>query len=74
MARMNFLQRIMQRLRPKFPTMDFLKNKHEDCLNFENGRCNFYHITLNPKGNACPHFKPKKKEAGTKTSYVEKEN
>jgi len=54
--------------------MDFMKNKHEDCVNFENGRCKFYHITVNPKGSACPHFKAKKKKAGTKTTNIEKEN
>ena len=29
---------------------------------FENGRCKVLHITVNPKGNACPHFKDKKKK------------
>jgi hypothetical protein len=42
--------------------MDFLKNKHEDCANFENGTCRFFHFTnLDPKESACPHFKAKKK-------------
>jgi hypothetical protein len=73
--RMNRLQRIMRRLRRKFPTADFMKHKHEECANFENGRCKFYHITVNPKGNACPHFKAKKKTQEPKTTdNVEKEN
>jgi hypothetical protein len=72
---MNRLQRIMKQLRRKFPTTDFMKHKHEECANFENGRCKFYHITVNPKGNACPHFKDKKKTQEPKTTdNVEKEN
>jgi|GEM_PF-2468341 len=65
---MNLLQRIKKRLQGKFPTTDFMKHKHEECANFENGRCKFYHITVNPKGNACPHFKAKTKKAETKTT------
>jgi len=42
--------------------MDFMKHKHEDCANFDNGTCRFYHFTnLEPKGQACPHFKAKMK-------------
>jgi hypothetical protein len=62
--RMNVMQRIMQKLRAR---ADFMKHKHEECANFENGRCKFYHITVNPKGNACPHFKDKKKKQEPKT-------
>jgi len=41
---------------------DFLKNKHEDCANFDDGTCKFFHFTnLDPKGQACPHFKAKEK-------------
>lgn len=40
----------------------FLKNKHEDCANFDDGTCKFFHFTnLDPKGQACPHFKAKEK-------------
>jgi len=72
--RMNLLRGVMRRLRRRFPVMDFMKNKHEDCVNFENGRCKFYHIAVNPKGSACPHFKAKKKQAGTKTTNTDEEN
>jgi len=42
--------------------MDFMKNKHEDCANFDDGACKFFHFTnVDPKGQACPHFKAKKK-------------
>ena len=42
--------------------MDFYKYKHEDCKNFDNGKCRAAHFTnLNPKKTACPHFKPKQK-------------
>jgi hypothetical protein len=70
---MNLLQRIMSRLRRKFPTTDFMKHIHEECANFENGHCKFYHITVNPKGNACPHFKDKtKKQEPKATDKTEK--
>jgi hypothetical protein len=62
--RMNVMQRIIQKLRAR---ADFMKHKHEECANFENGRCKFYHIKVNPKGNACPHFKAKKKKQEPKT-------
>jgi hypothetical protein len=64
----------MRRLRRSFPTTDFMKHKHEECANFANGRCNFYHITVNPKGSACPHFKAKNKKAETKTTNTDEEN
>ena len=53
-------QRIRQLLK-----MEFSNKKHEDCTNFDNGVCinapNFLNLTnLNPKGQACPHFKSKK--------------
>jgi len=46
--------------------MDFIKNKHEDCANFDNGTCiaapRIFNLTnLHPKAQACPHFKTKKK-------------
>jgi len=72
--RMNLLLGVMRLLRRRFPVMDFMKNKHEDCVNFENGRCKFYHIAVNPKGSACPHFTAKNKKAETKTTNIEKEN
>lgn len=61
--RMNVMQKIMQKLRAR---ADFMKHKHEECANFENGRCKFYHIKVNPKATACPHFKLKKEKAETK--------
>jgi hypothetical protein len=40
--------------------MDFMKHKHVECANFDYGACKFWHFTnLDPKGQACPHFKPK---------------
>jgi hypothetical protein len=52
----------LRRLRSGVPRMDFYKYKHEDCDNFDNGTCKFFHFTnLNPKESACPHFKPKEK-------------
>jgi hypothetical protein len=57
---MNFLRDVMLKLRRRLPKMDFIKNKHEDCANFDNGTCRFFHFTnLDPKGQACPHFKAK---------------
>jgi hypothetical protein len=48
--------------------MDFYKYKHEDCENFDNGKCKAAHFTnLNPKETACPHFKPKQKAGSSKT-------
>jgi hypothetical protein len=42
--------------------MDFYKNKHEDCSNFDNGTCKYFHFTnVDPTETACPHFKSKKK-------------
>jgi hypothetical protein len=56
--------------------MDFMKHKHEDCVNFENGRCKFFHFKyIDPKGTACPHFKAKKeKKAETEPTDVAEEN
>jgi hypothetical protein len=58
--------------------MDFMKNKYEDCANFDNGTCRFFHFTnLDPKGQACPHFKAKKKaedettDVGAKTQEAD---
>ena len=62
MSRISLLRNALRRLRRGVPKMDFLKNKHEDCANFENGTCRFFHFTnLDPKESACPHFKAKKK-------------
>jgi hypothetical protein len=48
--------------------MNFMKNKHEDCANFESGHCKIYHFTnLDPKGSACPHFKARKKKTEEKS-------
>jgi len=65
---MNRLRRIMRQLRRKLPTTDFVEHKHGECANFENGRCKVLHITVNPNGNACPHFKDKKKKQEPKTT------
>jgi hypothetical protein len=48
--------------------MDFYKHKHEDCENFDNGKCKAAHFftNLNPKETACPHFKPKQKADANK--------
>jgi len=55
--------------------MDFIKNKHEDCANFHNGTCRFFHFTnVDPKGSACPHFKAKEKKAEAKTARTAGEN
>jgi hypothetical protein len=62
-------------LRFKVPKMDFLKKKHEECVNFEIGHCKVYHfINLDPKGSACPHFKAKEKKAEAKTTDAAGEN
>lgn len=59
---MSLLRNALRRLRRGVPTMDFLKNKHEDCANFDYGTCRFFHFTnVDPIGQACPHFKAKKK-------------
>ena len=61
-SRMGLFGKLSERLRRGFPKMDFMKNKHEDCANFDNGTCRVFHFTnLDPKGQACPHFKAKKK-------------
>jgi hypothetical protein len=70
MSKMSFLKNAIRRLRRGVPKMDFLKKKHEDCANFDNGTCRFFHFTnVDPKGSACPHFKAKKK-AEIKTTDV----
>ena len=59
---MSLLKNALQRMRRGVPRMDFLKNKHEDCANFDEGTCRVFHFTnVEPKGSACPHFKAKKK-------------
>jgi hypothetical protein len=68
---MNFLRDVILKLR-RFAKMDFMKNKHEDCANFDNGTCKFFHFTnLDPKGQACPHFKAKKKIESETTDVAE---
>jgi hypothetical protein len=58
---MSLLRNTLRRLRGGVPKMDFMKNKHENCANFDNGTCRVFHFTnLDPKGSACPHFKAKK--------------
>jgi len=48
--------------------MDWYKHKHEDCKNFDDGKCKAAHFTnLDPKGTACPHFKLKQKTDADKT-------
>jgi hypothetical protein len=42
--------------------MDFMKNKHKACVNFESGRCKIFHFAIDPKRTACPHFKAKKEK------------
>jgi hypothetical protein len=57
---MGLLGKALKKVRSGLPTMDFIKNKHEDCANFDNGYCKFFRFTnLDPKGQACPHFKAK---------------
>ena len=61
--KMGVLRNTLQRFRRGLPKMDFMKHKHEDCANFDNGHCKVFHFTnLDPKGQACPHFKDKTKE------------
>jgi len=71
---MGLLEKALKRLRRAVPKMDFIKNKHEDCANFDNGHCKFFHFTnLDPKGQACPHFKAKKlEETEKKNNNLEK--
>lgn len=62
---MGLFRNALNRFRCGLPKTDFMKNKHEDCVNFDNGTCKaaprIFKITnLNPKGQACPHFKAKK--------------
>ena len=58
---MGLFGNVLKRFRRGFPNIDFIKNKHEDCANFDNGNCRFFHFTnLDPHGQACPHFKAKK--------------
>jgi len=50
----------MRRLRCVVPKMDFLKKRHGECANFDNGTCKFFHFTnVDSQGSACPHFKSK---------------
>ena len=66
--RIGLLGNALQRLRSIAPRMDFYKYKHEDCQNFDNGKCKLAHFTnLNPKETACPHFKAKQKPENEKT-------
>ena len=68
MQKIGFLRNALQRLRNSAPRMDFYKYKHEDCENFDNGKCKAAHFTnLDPKETACPHFKPKQKSGSSKT-------
>jgi len=61
---MSMLKKALQRIRGGVPKMDFYKNKHEDCANFDEGTCRFFHFTnVDPKGTACPHFKNRQAEA-----------
>lgn len=58
---MGTLGNALKRFRHGFPKMDFIKNKHRGCANFDNGGCKVFHFTnLDPNGQACPHFKAKK--------------
>lgn len=55
--------------------MDFMKNKHEDCANFDNGTCRVFHFTnLDAKGSACPHFKAKDKKAEAEATQTAEAN
>jgi hypothetical protein len=59
---MNLLKNALRWMRRGVPRLDFLKNKHKDCANFDGGTCRVFHFTnVDPKGSACPHFKTKKK-------------
>ena len=71
---MGLFGKALKRVRQGLPKMDFIKNKHGDCANFDNGTCKVFHFTnLDPNGQACPHFKAKKlAETENKTSKVEK--
>ena len=73
-SRMGVLGKALEGFRRKLPKMDFIKNHHEDCANFDNGHCKVFHFTnLDPKGQACPHFKAKKlAETETKNNKSEK--
>lgn len=67
---MSLLRNALRRLWRGVPKMDFLKNRHENCANFDNGTCRFFHFTnVDPVGPACPHFKAKKR-AEVKTADV----
>jgi hypothetical protein len=53
--------------------MDFLKKRHKECANFDNGTCVFFHFTnVDPEGSACPHFKAKKAEAENNEEGINK--
>lgn len=68
MLRISLLRGAMDWLRRRFLKIVFLKSKHEDCANFDNGNCRFFHFTnVDPKGSACPHFKAKKNDVAKAT-------
>ena len=70
---MSFFWKARERFRRRIPKMDFLNKKHEDCDNFDNGSCKFFHFTnLDPKGQACPHFKAKNLEDQKKNNNLDK--
>lgn len=55
------------RLRLKFEGENFGDKKHGECARFDNGVCidapRFLNLTnLKPNGQACPHFKTRKRE------------
>jgi hypothetical protein len=59
---MGLLGKTLKRIKRGLPKMDFMSHTHEDCANFDNGTCKFWHFTnLDPKAQACPHFKAKNK-------------
>lgn len=48
-------------MKDAIPTKDFIGKKHQDCANFDKGNCKFFKFTnVDPNGQACPHYKPKK--------------
>jgi hypothetical protein len=71
---MGLFGKALKRIRHGLPKMDFIKNKHGDCANFDNGTCKVFHFTnLDPNGQACPHFKAKKlAETENKTNNFDK--
>jgi hypothetical protein len=56
------LKKTLQRIPCRVSKIDFLKKKHEDCANFDDGNCRLFRFTnVDPKGSAFPRFKAKKK-------------